>query len=64
MKYGGRCLSCGVPLVEQDMYYHPKCAKRLFDSLHIPALNYTQRNYSDDDSFFIDLDAYAARTQT
>lgn len=42
MKYGGRCLSCGVPLVEQDMYYHPKCAKRIFDSLHIPALNYTQ----------------------
>ena len=29
-----------------------------------PALNYAQRNYSDDDSFFIDLDAYAARTQT
>ena len=28
-----------------------------------PALNYAQRNYSDDDSFFIDLDAYAARTQ-
>ena len=29
-----------------------------------PALNYAQRSYSDDDSFFIDLDAYAARTQT
>ena len=28
------------------------------------ALNYAQRSYSDDDSFFIDLDAYAARTQT
>ena len=26
-----------------------------------PALNYAQRDYSDDDSFFIDLDAYAAR---
>ncbi len=28
-----------------------------------PALNYAQRDYADDDSFFIDLDAYAARTQ-
>jgi len=37
-----RCLCCGEALPEQDRYYHAKCAKRLFGSASVPALNYTQ----------------------
>ena len=37
-----RCLCCGKALPEQDRYYHAKCAKRLFGSASVPALNYTQ----------------------
>ena len=42
MTYDNRCLCCGTPLSEQDSYYHPKCAGKLFGSRRVPALNYTQ----------------------
>ena len=42
MTCDNRCLCCGKPLLEEDGYYHPKCAGKLFGSRSIPALNYTQ----------------------
>lgn len=37
-----RCLCCGENLKEEENFYHARCMKKLFHSMHIPALNYTQ----------------------
>ena len=37
-----RCLCCGENLKEEETFYHAKCMKKLFRSMHVPALNYTQ----------------------
>lgn len=42
-----RCFCCGEFLPERTSYYHAKCAKRLFASLDIPALNYTQKELNE-----------------
>ena len=36
-----RCLSCGKIIDEDNSFYHKRCAKKLFGSQQIPALNYT-----------------------
>ena len=36
-----RCLCCGKTLDEAGIFYHKSCAKKLFESQQIPALNYT-----------------------
>ena len=36
-----RCLCCGKTLDEAGTFYHKSCAKKLFESQQIPALNYT-----------------------
>ena len=36
-----RCLCCGQPLYDGETFYHKRCAKKLFSSTQIPALNYT-----------------------
>ena len=36
-----RCLCCGKALDEATSFYHKSCAKKLFGSQQIPALNYT-----------------------
>ncbi len=36
-----RCLVCGKILDEENSFYHKHCAKKLFGSQQIPALNYT-----------------------
>lgn len=36
-----RCFCCGKALEEINSFYHQNCAKKLFGSQHIPALNYT-----------------------
>ena len=36
-----RCLCCGKPLDDATSFYHKGCAKKLFGSQQIPALNYT-----------------------
>ena len=36
-----RCLCCGKVLDEATAFYHKSCAKKLFGSQQIPALNYT-----------------------
>ena len=37
-----RCLCCGENLKEKETFYHARCMKKLFRSMHVPALNYTQ----------------------
>lgn len=36
-----RCLCCGQTLNDEESYYHKRCAKKLFSSPQIPALNYS-----------------------
>ena len=36
-----RCLCCGKALDDATSVYHKSCAKKLFGSQQIPALNYT-----------------------
>ena len=42
-----RCLCCGKILDEDDSFYHKRCAKKLFSSQQIPALNYTQEELNE-----------------
>ena len=37
-----RCLCCGEILKEEENLYHARCVKKLFRSMHVPALNYTK----------------------
>ena len=37
-----KCHCCGKPILEGEAFYHKVCARRVFSSAEIPALNYTQ----------------------
>ncbi len=42
-----RCLVCGLPLRSGESLYHVKCMKKLFHTVKIPLLNYTQEELNE-----------------